>query len=140
MNKIDKNNLIKEISVATKVDINWPDRQKTIVNIAWKRITINKIYKKTRLGTGWQYLIKWWLEDLFFPRFIDRMNEYVFNYIENNINLNQEQIFNAIKWVDWEKYKNWVIYKDNDWFLIKDKWIIHYFDKKGIFQLTKISF
>lgn len=140
MNKVDRDNLIREIEIAMNVNENWPDKQKTIINIGWKKFTINKIYKRTKRSTNWQWLIKWGLEDLFFPGYINKINEYVLKYIENNINLNQKQISSAIKWVDWEKYKNWVIYRDDNWFLIKDKWIIHYFDKNGIFQLTKIAF
>lgn len=140
MNKIEKDNLIKEIEIAMNVNEDWPDKQKTIINIAWKKFTINKIYKRTKRSTNWQWLIKWGVEDLFFPGYINKINEYVLKYIENNINLNSIQMSSAEKSEEWKKYKNLLLYKDSDWFLIKDKWLIYYYDKKGIFQLTKIAF
>ena len=80
--------LLKEINIHIEIDVDWNNKQKSILYIAWKKFIFTKIYKKNRLGSCWQLLITWWIEPLLFWRYTDNINLEILKYINNNININ----------------------------------------------------
>lgn len=132
-----KDNLMKEIEQKLKVDVDWKNNQKSVLTFVWRKYTFLKQYKTTALGTWWQFTIKWGNDELLIRRFHNNVYNDIFNYLIENINLTSSQISSAIDCVDNKKPKEWIVYKNTDWFFIIENWKIHYFDNNGKFQMSR---